>query len=163
MVRSFSYPQGPGHLQSHLDSAGCFIIAFSSKSIYFYTLISSSTHIHSSVCIQIFPQLVGSNILRCCLIPQLKKKKEIMILWFLLNMEWNADMNSVIIFSLEMPFASPLSPVSDKLCHNRKIPVKFSKELYAASRPWNYNYALRNYNRKTIPCQLWVPIYIRKR
>lgn len=36
-----------------------------------------------------------------------QKKKEILILWFLLNMEWNADMNSVIISSLEMPFALP--------------------------------------------------------
>lgn len=60
----------------------------------------------------------------------------------LLNMEWNTSMNSVIFSFLEMTCVTFFFP--DKLCHNRKIPVKFSKELYATSRPWNYNYALHN-------------------
>lgn len=59
-----------------------------------------------------------------------------------LSVDWSAGTSHAIISSLEMPFALLFSPVlPDKLCHNRKISVKFSKELCAVSRLWDYNYA----------------------
>lgn len=105
MVRSFSTSPGPRVLTDSLRYARCFMIAFRSKNICFYILISFSTHIHSSLFSRFSHHCMNPTFWDASTPPPPPPKKATRILWFLLNMEWNASMNSVIISSLEMPFA----------------------------------------------------------